>query len=112
MSLSLLDEYARLLTRDTRACAELFAADAEYRTRLGSHHLVFRGRDDIRGFLRHVPRQISFRAAGCARDGAGWRGELSLSAADLGTRAQRVRYLVESGRITRFEVLNGHHEGG
>jgi hypothetical protein len=105
MSHALLDEYARLLTTDTRACAGLFASDAQYHTRLGSHSLCFRGRADIVSFLKHVPRQISFRAAGCEVDGAGYRGELRLSSADLSPRHQKVRFFVEEGRFTRFEVL-------
>jgi hypothetical protein len=105
MSENLLGEYARLLTSNTDACGDLFAIDAEYRTRLGSHELLFRGRDDIRGFLRHVPRQIAFRAHKCERAGSGYQGELNLSAADLTPRKQRVMYTVENGRIKRFEIL-------
>jgi hypothetical protein len=101
----LLDEYARLLTTDTRACADLFTNDAQYRTKLGSHDLCFEGRADIGGFLRHVPRQISFRAAHCEQDGNGYRGALQLSSADLGARKQHVRFRVSDGRFTRFEVL-------
>ena len=105
MSHYLLDEYARLLTTDTEACADLFTTDAEYRTRLGSHDLHFKGRDDIHGFIKHVPRQISFRAAHCIADEGGFRGELRLMASDLEPRALRVRYMVENGRIKWFEVL-------
>lgn len=106
MSHHLLDDYARLLTSNTHACADLFTLDAEYLTRVGSHDLCFRGRDDIRGFLQHVPRQISFRAAHCRSDGDGFRGELRLSAADLPTRALSVRYVVHGGRIKWFEILH------
>jgi hypothetical protein len=105
MSENLLEEYARLLTSDTHACGELFTLDAEYRTRMGSHELLFRGREDIRGFLRHVPRQISFRAGRCFRDGGAFQGELDVSGADLAPRKQRVLYTVENGRIKRFEIL-------
>jgi hypothetical protein len=105
MSQYLLDEYARLLTTDTRACAGLFSSDAQYLARLGSHDLCFRGRADIGNFLQHVPRQIAFRAARCEPDGAGYRGELRLSSADLSPRHQHVRFHFEGGRFTRFEVL-------
>jgi hypothetical protein len=108
---TLLDEYARLLTIDTRACADLFSTHAQYRTRLGSHDLCFRGRAEISRFLRHVPRQISFRAARCEPDGSGYQGELALSAADLGRRRQHVRFQVEDGRFTRFEVLQPGNGG-
>ncbi|MDZ4772924.1 MAG: ketosteroid isomerase family protein [Planctomycetota bacterium] len=108
MSHTLLDEYARLLTTDTRACANLFASDAEFSTHVGSHRLTFKGREDIGRFLRHVPCQIAFRAAHCVADAGGFSGSLRLSAADLRPRQQRVRYFVEGGRITRFEVLHGH----
>ena len=74
MSEKLLGEYARLLTSNTHACGDLFTIDAEYKTRLGSHELLFRGRDDIRGFLRHVPRQIAFHADRCERSGGTWIG--------------------------------------
>lgn len=105
MSYHLLDEYARLLTTDTKACTQLFVNDAEYLTRLGTQDLHFRGREDIGRFLRHVPRQISFRAAHCVPDGNGYRGALRLSAADLGHRHLHVRFVVEAGRFRRFEVL-------
>ncbi len=105
MTYPLLDEYARLLTTDTRACSELFTNDAEFRTQLGSSALTFHGREDIARFLRHVPRQISFRVAHCAPEGAGYRAALHLVAADLRPRRQAVRYRVEGGRFTRFEVL-------
>ncbi len=101
----LLDEYARLLTTDTRACAELFTNDAQYRARLGSHDLYFEGRADIGEFLQHVPRQIAFRAAHCEQEGNGYRGALQLSSADLGAGTQQVRFRVSDGRFTRFEVL-------
>lgn len=106
MSRSLLDTYARLLTTDTRACANLFAHDAEYLTRLGSHDLHFKGRNEIRRFLQHVPRQIVFRATSCAPEGANFMGAVRMSAADLRTRHQHVRYSVEGGRFRRFEILN------
>lgn len=106
MSHALLDEYARLLTTDTAACANLFALDAEFSTRVGSQRLHFKGREEIRRFLRHVPRQIAFRAAQCVAEAGGFSGSLSLSAADLRVRHQRVRYAVEAGRFTRFEVLD------
>lgn len=105
MTHSLLDKYARLLTTNTRACANLFSADAEYLTRLGPLDLHFRGRADIGRFLQHVPRQIAFRAAHCVPDGAGYHGALRLSAADLCTRHQHVRYSIEAGRFKRFEVM-------
>jgi hypothetical protein len=105
MSRQLLDEYARLLTTDTRACANLFAPDAEYFARLGSHDLHFRGREDIRAFLQHVPRQITFRSLGTTANGGNFHGELRLSAADLVPRSQNVRYTVDRGRFLRFEVV-------
>ena len=105
MSQDLLDEYARLLTTDTRACADLFSNDAQYLARLGNQDLCFEGRADIGRFLQHVPRQISFRAASCEPHGAGYQGELSVKCADLGSRQQRVRFQVQSGRFIRFEVL-------
>lgn len=108
MSHTLLDAYARLITTDTDACADLFSTDAEYLTRLGSQQLTFTGREDIRGFLQHVPRQISFRAAHCVAEGAGFAGALRLSAADLTPRQQRVRFSVEAGRFKRFEILHPH----
>lgn len=107
MTYPLLDEYARLLTTDTRACSELFSNDAEFRTQLGTNQLSFLGREEIARFLRHVPRQISFRVAHCAREGEGFRGALHLVAADLRPRQQVVRYWIAHGRFTRFEVLPG-----
>ncbi|MBL8858544.1 MAG: hypothetical protein JNL28_08580 [Planctomycetes bacterium] len=106
MSHTLLDAYARLITTDTEACADLFSNDAEYLTRLGSHQLSFKGRADIRGFLQHVPRQIAFRAAHCVPEGNGYAGALRLSASDLEPRQQHVRFSVEAGRFKRFEILS------
>lgn len=111
MSYHLLDEYARLLTTDTKACAQLFDSDAEYLTRLGSTDLHFRGREDIGRFLRHVPRQISFRAAHCIPDGDGYTGSLRVSSADLGSRHIHVRFVVQSGRFRRFEVVTPPPKG-
>lgn len=105
MTRNLLAEYARLLTADTLACAQLFAPDAEYRTRLGSHDLSLRGRAQIQGFLAHVPRQISFRAGPCVRVGRDYRGEVHVQGEGLTPRAQSVRYSVAEGLITRFEIL-------
>ena len=110
MSHALLDEYARFLTTDTAACVELFARDAEFSTRVGSQRLVFKGREEIQRFLRHVPRQIAFRVAHCVPEPGGFTGSLSLSASDLRVRHQRVRYAVEAGRFTRFEVLDDRAE--
>jgi hypothetical protein len=112
MSHSLLDTYARLLTTDTHACAELFASDAEFTTHVGPMRLTFRGRDEIRRFLNHVPRQISFRAAHSAPEAGGFSGALRLTAADLQPRQQHVRYAVEGGRFTRFEIHDGRAESG
>jgi hypothetical protein len=54
-----------------------------------------------------VPRQIAFRVAHTAPDATGFSGSLRLTAADLRPRQQSVRYAVERGRFTRFEVLHG-----
>lgn len=102
---NLLAEYARLLTVDTLACAELFALDAEYKTRLGTSDLALRGRSQIRGFLSHVPRQVSFRSGPSIRDGRDYRGEVVVHGDGLRPRTQTVRYSVEGGLITRFEIL-------
>lgn len=112
MSHSLLDTYARLLTTDTQACAELFSADAEFTTQVGPLKLVFRGREEIRRFLCHVPRQISFRATHSVPEAGGFTGALRLSAADLQPRQQHVRYVVEGGLFTRFDVQHGRIESG
>lgn len=112
MSHALLDAYARLLTTDTHACAELFAPDAEFTTHVGSQRLTFKGREEIRRFLRHVPRQISFRAAHSTPEMGGFCGALRVSAADLLPRHQHVRYAVEDGRFTRFEIHHGLSESG
>lgn len=100
----LLDSYARLLTTDTRACAELFDRDAEYIHRLGSYDLCLRGRDEIASFIRHVPRQISFRAGRCHPEGDGFRGEVTVLANGFAPFAQSILYRVQSGRFTRFEI--------
>ena len=105
MTRNLLAEYARLLTVDTLACAQLFAQDAEYRTRLGSHDLALHGRAQIQRFLAHVPRQVSFRAGPCVRVGRDYRGEVQVRGEGLKPRAHTVRYSVAEGLITRFEIL-------
>jgi hypothetical protein len=107
MSHAILDAYARLLTTDTQACADLFAPDAEFSTQVGSQRLTFKGREEIGRFLRHVPRQISFRAVHSIPDAGGFSGALRVSAADLHPCHQHVRYAVEGGRFTRFEVHPG-----
>ena len=107
MARHLLDTYARLLTVDTRACADLFAPDAEYLTRLGSHDLVLRGREEIESFLSHVPRQISFRAGACRREGDRYRGEVHVRYPDLEERRHSVVYRVAGGRFQSFENLAG-----
>ncbi|MFN0243652.1 MAG: hypothetical protein ACKVWV_12225 [Planctomycetota bacterium] len=104
MSHQMLDAYARLLTIDTKACAELFDADAQYSTHIGSQELVFVGRDDIEGFLRHVPRQLTFRAAACRRDGDSFRGEVTVIGDGFTPRAHFVCYYVADGLFTRFDV--------
>ena len=101
----LLDNYARLLTTDSRACAELFDRDAEYIHRLGTYDLHLRGREEIASFIRHVPRQISFRAGRCHPEGDGYRGEVMVLANGFEPFAQRILYSVESGRFTRFETV-------
>ena len=106
MARHLLDSYARLLTVDTRACADLFAHDAEYVTRLGSHELVLRGRAEIESFLAHVPRQICFRAGACRREGDEYRGEVHVRYPDLDPRRQAVVYRVVGGRIQRFRNVS------
>jgi hypothetical protein len=105
MPRNLLADYARLLTVDTLACVELFAPDAEYRTRLGSHELELRGRSQIQQFLSHVPRQISFRSGPSVREGREYRGEVHVQGEGLTPRTQTVRYSVADGLITRFEIL-------
>lgn len=111
MCRELLEDYARLLTVDTRACAELFARDAEFRTHLGSHELLFTGRHEIQRFLRHVPRQIQFRAGAChpespgAEHGPGYRAELVIRPDGLPVRTRAVRFHVVDGRFSRFQLL-------
>jgi hypothetical protein len=105
MARNLLADYARLLTVDTLACVELFAPDAEYRTRLGTYDLSLRGRSEIQRFLSHVPRQISFRSGPAVRDGREYRGEVHVHGEGLQPRTQSVRYSVADGLITRFEIL-------
>lgn len=104
MSRTLIDDFVRLLTVDTRACADLFARDAEFRTHLGGHELCFLGRHDILRFLVHVPRQIVFRAVGSRPYGAGYEAEILVLPDGLPPRRQHVRYEIEGGRFTRFTV--------
>lgn len=106
MTRDLLAEYARLLTADTAACVLLFAHDAEYKTRLGSHDLALRGRAEIQGFLSHVPRQLSFHAGPCVKDAAGYRGEVHIRGEGFPPRTHTVRYTVDAGLITNFEVVS------
>lgn len=101
----MLESFARLLTSDTRACAMLFARDAELTTWVGNEPVICQGRHEIERFLRHVPRQIAFRAEGCARFEDGFRGEIVVSASDLQAWRRVVRFDVEDGRFTRFELL-------
>ena len=105
MCRELLEDYARLLTVDTRACAELFARDAEFHTRLGSQELRLRGRHEIQRFLYHVPRQINFRAGACESEGDGYRAELLIRPAGLPARTQDVRFEVADGRFSIFQLL-------
>jgi hypothetical protein len=100
----LLDAYARLLTIDTRACAALFAPDAEYRARIGSQLVELRGRAEIEAFLAHVPRQVSFRAGLCRAHGEGFRGTVDVRFPDLGTGRHAVAFEVDGGLFRRFEV--------
>jgi hypothetical protein len=107
MSRELLDDYARLLTLDSRACAALFARDAEFNTRLGSHDLCLRGRHEIHDFLEHVPRQVRFQAIACEETDAdpnAFRAEILVLPDGLPSRTQSVHFRVEAGRITRFDV--------
>ncbi len=105
MARNLLSDYARLLTVDTLACVELFAPDAEYKTRLGTYDLSLRGRTEIQRFLSHVPRQMSFRSGPAVREGREYRGEVHVHGEGLSPRTQTVRYSVADGLITRFEIL-------
>lgn len=104
MSRQLLETYTRLLTVDTRACAALFARDAEFSSRMGSQDLLFSGRHDIEGFLAHVPRQIAFRTTACERDGESYCGEILVQPDGLPPRVQSVRFEVVDGRFQRFHV--------
>ena len=107
MSRELLDDYARLLTLDSRACAALFARDAEFNTRLGSHDLCLRGRHEIHDFLEHVPRQVRFRPIACRETDAdrnAFQAEILVLPDGLPSRTQSVHFRVEAGRITRFDV--------
>ncbi|MBK7877595.1 MAG: hypothetical protein IPJ77_18045 [Planctomycetes bacterium] len=104
MSRELIDDYTRLLTVDTRACADLFARDAEFRTRMGSQELRFHGRHDILCFLYHVPRQISFRTVAARPEGVGYSAEILVLPDGLPPRTQLVRYEVDGGRFTRFHL--------
>lgn len=101
----MLESFARLLTSDTRACAMLFARDAELTTWVGTEAVICQGRHEIERFLRHVPRQIAFRADDCSRAEDGFRGALVVSASDLTTWRRDVRFDVEDGRFTRLELL-------
>ena len=109
MPRDLLERFARLLTTDTDACAGLFALDAVYRARLGSCEVILVGREQIRRFLAHVPRQIAVQALEPQPEqGAStaiWRGDLVLSATDLAPRRQPVRFAVQAGRFRSFEQL-------
>jgi len=107
MTQELLEDYVRLLTVDTRACADLFARDAIFQTQLGSQELYLRGRQEIERFLKHVPRQILFRASDLRSEGDGWLGEILILPDGLPPRRQRVRYSVESGRFASFHWLPG-----
>lgn len=114
MTRQLLDDYTRLLTLDTRACAALFARDAEFSSRMGSQELQFLGRHEIEGFLSHVPRQISFRAVSCesatpgerngSRDVSTFSGEILVRPDGLPERVQSVRFEVVGGRFQRFHL--------
>lgn len=107
MSRELLDDYTRLLTLDTRACAALFARDAEFNTRLGTLDLCFRGRHEIQDFIEHVPRQVRFQALGCRptdADPNAFRAEILVLPDGLPSRTQSVHFHVEDGRITRFDL--------
>lgn len=104
MSRQLLETYTRLLTVDTRACAALFARDAEFSSRMGEHELSFTGRHEIEGFLTHVPRQIAFRTTSCERDGEGYSGEILVQPDGLPARLHSVRFDVVDGRFQRFHV--------
>lgn len=107
MERDLLEEYARLLTTDTRACAGLFALDAEYFTRVGSHDLHLRGREDIENFLVHVPRQLCFRAVTSRSTGSTYGGEVHIQAEGMSACAHAVLYSLDRGRFKRFEVIRG-----
>ena len=109
MSHELLEDYARLLTVNTRACAELFAHDAVFHTRLGTQDLNFQGRGEIERFLAHVPRQISFRAGTCRTEGDDYHGEILVLPDGLPLARRQVRFRVASGRFTRFHWQNGAH---
>jgi hypothetical protein len=110
MTRQMLEDYARLLTTDTHGCSKLFANDAEFLTRIGSQSLHLRGRSEIRSFLTHVPRQMKFRPGEISVvDDAEYQGRLAVSAADLGTTGQIVRYKIERGLFTRFEIESVAH---
>ncbi|MBI5361691.1 MAG: hypothetical protein HZA53_00840 [Planctomycetes bacterium] len=104
MSRELLDDFTRLLTQDTSACAQLFARDAEFKTHVGSHELCFFGRHDILSFLHHVPRQIAFRAVFSRPEGDGYSGEILVLPDGLPPRTRGLRYAVEQGRFKRFHL--------
>ncbi len=105
MQRDLLQRFARFLTSDTAACASLFAPDAVYRARFGEVEIELCGRDEIRRFLEHVPRQIVFGVGATEQDGREWKGELLVRASDLQTRTQPVRFSVRDGRFQRFEQV-------
>jgi hypothetical protein len=106
MSQELLEDYARLLNVNTRACAELFAHDAVFQTRLGTQDLHLCGQREIERFLTHVPRQICFRAGICRLEDDGYHAEIHVLPDGLPATRRRVRYRVESGRFTRFHWLD------
>lgn len=104
MCRKLLDDFTRLLTQDTNACAQLFARDAEFKTHLGSQELCFQGRHEIRSFLHHVPRQIAFRASFSHPEGDGFTAEILVLPDGLPPRTRGLRYAVEEGRFKRFHL--------
>lgn len=104
MSRQLLDAFTRLLTLDTRACAQLFTRDAEFRTHLGSHELCFLGRQEILTFLHHVPRQVIFRAENTREEQDGFAAEILVLPDGLPPHRRSLRYAVEQGRFKRFHL--------
>lgn len=104
MSQQLLNDFTRLLTLDTRACAQLFTRDAEFRTHLGTHELCFLGRHEILAFLHHVPRQITFRAEDPREEHDGFTAHILVLPDGLPPHRRSLRYSVEQGRFKRFHL--------